>query len=498
MDNSIKDRKLYENSAVIVAALCMVFLAILFSVSIFRTVVYADDVRLGEYMLSEVDSGFFNIILLTVMACASYLVYRVCEHIDFKLLNALMLLWILFWGFMFVYSASRVPEGDAELIANTAFLSAGGNYSVMAEYLNQNPFGVGLAFYEELLIRFLKIGFPDISKGYCFMALQLVNVFLLAVSALMLVELGGILFGSKDVQKLLSLFLMLFVPVYLGCTAVNGKLAAFSFSVAALLFFVLYSNKRKIWFVLISAVCMGISLSMKLDALVVLAAIILVWLICVAKERKTKAFIAFSLFAFTTVSVSVAPLLLHSYRSEGNALSSVTTLREAMGFDETERGNLIYSGMYSAVNYNISGVYEIEKKTEHEDIITEFYRQWNEPQFGSIHSNKNSNHYRETGRLYNFVCNSGEKLISMYLNLFQSFLLGGAVISMVRLMRERQLFKLLPAIVLLGGVVLHLIFPAESSYAMKYYLIMLPLSAHGYWVFFERFWAKQDRNSENG
>ena len=76
-------------------------------------------------------------------------------------------------------------------------------------------------------------------------------------------------------------------------------------------------------------------------------------------------------------------------------------------------------------------------------------------------------------------------------------LLLGAVMAVFRLLKQRDIIKLLPAVVFMGAAVLHLIFPADSSYVMKYYLLLLPAVSFGYCSFFENHWEKQDMAQKN-
>ena len=494
MENRFSYEKLHKHLAMVLSAVCFVLISVLFIISIFRTSVYAENQFLGEYVLFELDSGFFNIILLTVMVCSSYLVYRFCERVNLKLLNFLMLVWTVLIGVLFVYSASRAPEGDAEIIANTAFLAANGNYNAMADYFARYPFSMGLAFYEELVFRFLRIGFPEISKGYCFMALEMLNVVLLAFAFFAMVRLSGALYKSESVQKQNSLFLILFVPAVFACTSISGRVPAMCFAIIGIWLFAVYIKEKKLLSILASALCAGSAMAIKLDAVIVFSVILFVWLLRIISRENSRECLAFAVFLLLSVAVAVLPILANQYRMETIAgENDRTSVREAMGFDEKETGTLIYSGMYSAVSSEISGSGAAQHEFEMQSTSDSFFQQWNEPEFHTIISNRNSRHYRETGDFYSFVCNPDGKLLPVFLNLYQSFILAGAAIAMLKVFKERSMIKLLPALVFLGGVIMHLLFPAQSSHAMKYYLLLLPLTAYGYSSFFEHFWLKQDK-----
>ena len=486
--NKLKDGKLRHISAAAFAAFCLAVFTALFMLSIFRTVVHTEDAYLGEYVVTELDNGFLNIILLTILISASYLTYRACEHLKLRTMMIVMLLWTLIAGCVFVYSASRAPEGDAEIIANTAFLASKGNFMAMSDYFAHYPFNMGLAFYEELVFRFLQFGFPYISKGYCFMALEVLNVLLLCGSFFVLVITAGIIYESEEIQKQLCMLQMLFVPVILNCTSLSGRIPSFAFAMLSVWMATLFIKKRKISHAVLAGVFIGISLSMKMDSLVFLAVLTVV-IAFYARNKKT--FLGLILFTVFSVVVLAIPIFLCDQRMKTDFDNSELSLRTIMGLDETESGTLRYSGMYSAVSSQISHSAGSEtKEYDSGERLELLYQQWNEPSFYSIFSNRSANHYRQTGALYDFVCGSGEVLLLEFMNLFQSLLLAGAAFASLSILRERSMIKLMPAMFLIGGLVLHLLFPSDSRYVMKYYLSLIPLTAYGFITFFDRFWAR--------
>ncbi len=472
-----------------VALVCFAVFALLLLVSVFRTVIHVEDAYFGERVLSELDNGFLNIILLTILVSASYLTYRACEHIKLGTLMILMLIWTLVLGCGFVYSASRAPEGDAEIIANTAYLASNGNFTAMSDYLDEYPFSIGMAFFDELVFRFLQFGFPQISKGYCFMALQVLNVLLLCATFFSLVKITGLLYESEDMQKQVCLLLMLFLPAIFQCTSLSGRIPSFAFSMFSIWALLVYFKKHSLVHAVLSGIFFGISMSMKLDSVVLL---VLFLLLFAFRMKNLKAVVAFVLFVLFSVALFSVPNAVCEHRVKTEFENSELSIRTIMGLDESEEGSLIYAGMYSAVSSDISKSTGSVKRQDATDLLTAVQQQWNEPSFCSLYSNQSSRHYRDTGRFYNLVCDFGEELLLEFMNLFQSFLLIGAVFSMVKLLRERDFLKLLPALIFMGGIVLHLVFPADSRYAMKYYLALIPLTAYGFGAFFGR-WAKKGK-----
>ncbi len=457
------------------------FTAFLFILSLFRTVSCRVDAYLGEYTFTALDNGFLNILMLVIVICLTYLLHFCLDHFRLRPFLLVLCLWTIGFGFCFVYSASRVPGGDAEIIASTAYLAAKGNFTAMADYLNAHPFRIGLAFYEEVYFRLLLELFPDISRGYCFMSLELLNVLFLGLSYWGLVELCGSLYHSEPAQKLTAVLLMLFVPAILRCTSVNGAIPSFSLSVLGLCAFARFLEKPGLRSLLAGALCMGLALSMKVDAALVLLAILLIWLLWALRGRRLKGLLALLLYLALVAAVELMPVFLCEQRAQTDYGDGDLNVRTVMGLDEMENGSLRYAGMYTAASEEIASSASRSRQEAREvSNFDSFSRLWNEPSFHSLYINQSCQHYRETGPLYKLLCEQDSWLLLRCLDMFQSFLLAGALLAALLLLWERELGKCLPLLVLLLGLLFHLFFPADSRYALKFYLLLVPLAAFAY------------------
>ena len=68
----------------------------------------------------------------------------------------------------------------------------------------------------------------------------------------------------------------------------------------------------------------------------------------------------------------------------------------------------------------------------------------------------------------------------------QQFVYLGVLAGIIRLWRKKDPLRCLLPLILLGGLSYHLLFEAKSQYAMPYYVLIMPVAAHGLFTLFRR------------
>ena len=107
------------------------------------------------------------------------------------------------------------------------------------------------------------------------------------------------------------------------------------------------------------------------------------------------------------------------------------------------------------------------------------HEQWNEPSFRTLHNNRDSLHYRDTGILYRLLCYEMDGFCLGIMGIWQSIILIGFALGNMFLIKKDYV-KLLLSLCVIGGVLFHLIYQVQSQHAMKYYLLMVPVAAYGF------------------
>jgi len=479
MNKRRNENELVAFSSVFVPAFTLIIALYLLSSSLVCSYSLTYDSYLGEIVGLQRDNPFLAFILVIICCCLMYLFNMECARIKQKILISVMLCWTLVLGYGFVYSASRIPAGDAEIVAGAAFQMAKGNVNGMNEYFSKYPFRLGLAFFEELCFRVLMLLAPDISRGYCVMALQVLNVILLAVCFYALTRISFLLFESERCEKITALLLTLYTPVILSCNSLSGRIPAICFSLISIWAYLCYRKNKSIDSALICVGAMGIAQCLKLDSLIILVALIVIMLLeAVSGAGWKRIWLMLFTLAFSLLMI-FAPVALYDIRYESDLIGADVTLYSAMGLGEEEDTYLHYDGLYSAMSFGSGGDEESQiENTPFSWLAVQ--EQWNEPSFRTLYNNRDSMHYRETGFLYQLICYDVEWLALAQMNLHQNMLLLGFIAGLLALVKKRGTVRMMPALCVLGGFLFHLLFQARSQHAMRYYLMMVPMAAYGF------------------
>jgi len=490
----VKDRlgeKISVWSAAAVALISLPISLLLFFMSVSHTFYIGTDSNLAELKELRVDNPYVTILFIIILVCMLYLFNQGTGYIRRLPLVAVTLIWCFVLGFGFVYSASRIPAGDAEIVANAAFQMSRGNLNGMESYFEQYPFRLGLALYEEVFFRFLAFIFPGISRGYSIMALQVVNVLLIALSFYAVLHISALLYDSEKAEKMSALMLICAIPIIINGTSLSGRVPALTCSLLGMWSFLLFMKDEKPGYAAACALLLGIAQSIKMDSVVILIAILIVMAIKFLCSRKRSILILMASCVLFSALIMSLPMVIYQARIGNRVFADDVSVYSAMGLAEEEDQYLHYDGLYSAMNHAVS-----QKVVEQNKVSSKGWEslneQWNEPSFRTLFNNRDSLHYRETGILYRLLCYDMERISLSFMNLWQSFVLFGFIIGIIRILIKRDIIKALPVICVLGGFLLHLFYRAQSQHAMKYYLLMIPVAANG----FEELFKFHDKKGE--
>ena len=107
-----------------------------------------------------------------------------------------------------------------------------------------------------------------------------------------------------------------------------------------------------------------------------------------------------------------------------------------------------------------------------------FISQWNEPTYASIWVN--IFHQGEFPVwVQSFYDGKLNTLAVEYMNLYQSLILLGAVVVLIKYRKKWKEEQLLLFLILLGGFLFHMLWEAKSQYIMPYFILLMPYAAAG-------------------
>ncbi len=481
-----------------VSVLFVLSFLVLFISSVLCTVIMGIDNPANEQPYFVLDNIVLNILGLLVFFAAVALFLFLIRRVNVKLLFVIVPLLVIAAGFAWVFSILSCPSGDSHSVTNAALQASLGEYAWASRaYFKYYPFQLGYVLFCEGFLRL----FSSPERMIC---LQLVNVVCLAITYFALLKLSLYILGERCAKICAFVFLLIPQPI-LFCTFTYGNIPGFMFSCLSLLF-LMYSLKserlaRTLIFSLLSALCVGCAVSVKLNNSIVLLAEIIYVVFYTVKNKKQLLLRGASvlLLLFCTITAKALPVFVYENRSGvdfGDGIPMVGWL--AMGLHESAMAPGWYDDEYTVQSYIRFGG-DGEKISERalsaiEDRAKVFssdmgytlrffgeklLTQCNDPTYQSIWTNRVRSTYEPRGRIAAFVLSSGRKYVEQYMNLVQQFIFFACLLGGIYCIKNKNKDITLLMLVVIGGILYHLLFEAKSQYFITYFILLVPICSYG-------------------
>ena len=500
---------LEKTASALILLLVFLFILYLLISSFSETSVLTTDDPSGEFIIYQNDNVFLSIIILTILLLAGYLFYRHCDPYRPRVMENLLLFYVFVFGTAFIASTKlRSPVySDSFLVTYGAQRAALGDYAIFEEgYFYRFPFQLGYVLYSELFFRAANIVLRGKPEGYAVLALQEINLLWLMLQYHALIEITGLLFKDARIRKILILMLFFCFPPLLTTTFLYGNIPAFTCGTIAIWMFLLHIKKRRVKYGLLCALFLTLSVTLKLNLLILCVAVCGVWAIMLLKKPSWKSLLCLLLTAACVLTLPKLPQKLYEQRvgvQYGSGIPMIAWM--AMGFSEGHAAPGWYREDHTVTAFERSGrdsaATAENAKSVLKDRVSVFKSdlgyaldffskklrsQWNEPSYGSVWINQVFPSYSEKGPVFDVLCGSGAKRTVDVMNVYQQFIFLCLLFGLIRLWRKKDLLRCLLPLVLLGGILYHLLFEAKSQYAMPYFVLILPIAAYGLFTFFRK------------
>lgn len=486
------------STAVYVFAL--IFMLYLLPMSLLRTTYMSTGGGIGEVVSFHNDNFFLNVIVLIISSALVYLVFWLVEHIDLKRITGFLMAWTLIFGIFFVCSAKLQPTEDSYIVTFFARQCARGDSSYYHDYFKSFPFQFGFVLYEELLFRMFFLVLPGAPEGYSSLALQGINVLWLALGYYAVIKCTQLATRNESVTKLTAVLLLFFNAPVLFTTYMYGNIPGFALSVMGVWMFLDFQHTRRWWSGMLTGVFLALAVCIKLNSLIFVVAVCIVWVIRLIKKPQFKSVLFLLVTLALVLGVKGLPQKYYEQRcgeSFGGGVPQLSWM--AMGLNEGKTCSGWYDNRYTTSVYKGSGfdrgyTAAVAKdeigdrldyfKNEPVEAVHFFSRkllsQWNEPTYQSLWNNQVRKKYSEPGQMYEFICSQFDRSIARMMNYYQQLIFFGFTLGLLCLMRNKSIRAAIFPLIVLGGLIYHLLFEAKSQYAMPYIILMIPVAAYGF------------------
>ncbi len=492
-------------SVYVICGLMLVIMSFCFIESFMHTMELRSSEEAFEGIVYHNDNFIFNaLIIISLLICISFLI-KYLEKIPLWIQILFMTAIVITAGTVWVCSVQLFPSEDSYMVTHAAAMAADGDYSFVGDnYFNTYSFQLGFVFFCQILIKLFGHGQNNL------VYMEIINVVFLAASYVGLVFIMGKVFKSKRIQTLTVLTLIFCIQPVMFSTFIYGIIPGISMAVFALLFEIMYFQSDKkikyLWGVL-SAVCIALSVMIKLNNNIALIAILLLAAVKTIKKFRLTHVGYISLVLILSLSVNPAVRKMYENKSGITLKSSVPIISYiSMGihYPENVAGCTAagwYNGYYTCVlleqnEWNADKTADISKQQikdqlkyfwHHPREANDFFyeknmSQWNEPTYSSIWLNSVRGKYREPGKITKFFYEDGANKVTAYMNLFQMFVFLSSLTGIyicIKNKKEIDIFTCSLPLIVLGAFLYHMFAEGKSQYILPYFILLCGYSSYG-------------------
>lgn len=471
----------------------ILWIGVLFIISVFSTSYFDPEDMGSEHILYRWDNPIVIILFSSIIFLLLYILNKknILIKISSKKLLCCLLIYTFVLGLLWVLYSGVFPEADQMYVSAIAHATSEDKYNIYkpGKYIQIYPNQIGLVAVLELIYRIV-----GEEKYQIFQFINVITNLFIYVSLFKIVE---VTFKNKKITNLFLFLCFGCVPLILYSTFVYGVTLGLAFALWAV-YLELYFIKNHNWlYGILSAISISVAILLKNNYIIFLVGMILILIYKGIEQKRLRFILLIVVFLLTWKGTEEALISNYEQRS-GYELSDgmPKIMWVAMGMQEGERAE----GWYNGFNYDT--FYEsgcnpetssfiakkeiknsISKFVENPEYAIKFYvkkfvSQWNEPTYASFWVN--IFHQGEYSKIMQSLFDGKlNTLFFEYMNLYQSLILFGVVLVLIKNRKKWGEEQLLLLLVVLGGFLFHMLWEAKSQYIMPYFILFLPYAAAG-------------------
>lgn len=456
-------------------------------------------IETGGDIIFNNDSLIKNIIIMAMLFAVGSIAYAALHDrlhytigrkmlIAASILNAALIL-------AFVLATQYIPVSDELYIMNAAAdLARGDNSQWLAGgYMFNYPFQNGIV----LAVYLITLLFGE-SR---YVLLQILNVVFMLVSLYALYRTLKLMRIGSNAAEWIYLLMPLWFPITMYVTFIYGNLVGLMFAMLAVMFMYQYFDSKKRRFMAASIVCIAVSAVLKSNYLITMIAMIIMLIYHSIHSRSWKPLIniIFVIAAYICLS-SCVDYTVERLTGVETPDGIPMTAWAVMGITNDE-GYGWFNGYNNYVYYKNGYDYSAAKEECNEYIRkrVELYIDkprfaaryfkgkiksiWAEPTFQCFDIQTT----RETmisvpGFLKSCIYEGGtlNKLLLGLLDIMQTLIYAGAALYIMANWKKSDMYRLLFAIIFIGGFIFHFVWESKGQYTIIYFFLIIPYAIKGW------------------
>lgn len=522
------DNKLISFSRLLITVLLLIFMGILTVTSFTGTTgmqkIEEDSVvdtvlfhiREGwETVIYYSDGIIGNVMWLAVSIILIFLLLPLMKKIPLWAELIFTAAWTIGLGMIWIYTSNSAPSEDSYWVTTAAWDFAKNNFSLFSEdnrYFRNYSFQLGYVFFNEIIIRIAML-FGEIQN---LLFLEMGNVILLAACYIGIILINTRIFKDDRIRHVTVLLFMFAAQPIIFCSFLYGIIPGITFAIYGVFFMVMYMQKNKFIYGILSALFIAIAVMIKSNNNIVLVAVCCTVFVMMFSRKK---YIKDLLYIVITVvlSVSITPTVKSHYEHRANVDlgdSIPYTAWFVMGLNEADNApgwyspqytvNLFSENNFDADAANKKAIERIKSRVKyfadnpqyrHEFFYKKFISQWNETSYQSIWNNMIRPNYKPRISIAEWVCTTGEAKTKQYMDYYAQLIFMAFLFGLSACLKNKNFLSVIFPLIILGGMMYHLLAEAKSQYSMPYFILMIGFAAYGICVAYD-FFEKKTRSNK--
>lgn len=506
------DNEIMSAARLVIAALMLIFMGILTMSSMLGTVEVqkVEEYEALDTILYRIRPGWETIVYYSDGIIGNFLWLALGILIIFLLFPLLkkvplwaeltaVSVWTIILGAVWVYSSNSSPSEDSWRVMTAAYQFAENNFeSFNADnrYFYDYSFQLGYVFFNEIIIRIAMI----FGKPENLLFIEMINVILLAASYIAIILINTRIFKDDRIRHVTAIMLMFAAQPLIFSSFLYGIIPGMTFALYGVLFMILYLQKDKFAYGIISAVCTALAVMIKTNNNIVLVAICIIVFVTMFRRKKILKDLLYIVIT-AALSLSVSPTVKSFYEARaeldlGDPIPYSAWF--AMGLNEADNApgwynpsytvHLYSNNLYNAEDTKSAAMEIIKNRAEyfattpqarHEFFYKKFISQWNETSYQSIWNNIIRYNYAPRTGIAEWVCGDGEQSAKQYMDYYAQLVFVSVCIGLLACLKNKNILSVIPPLIILGGMTYHLLAEAKSQYSMPYFIMMIGFSAYG-------------------
>ena len=382
---------------------------------------------------------------------------------------------------------------------NTALSIYNGSLSSLKQgtYICIYPNNLGLVTYE-LLHMYL---FGDY---YCLYSIRVVNLLFVLLGYYSLYKIGTLIFKNNRKFNCILIFLMFgSMQLVFYSFFIYGNCLSYSLSLCSVWLLLEFFRNRKVSILIISSICIVLSISIKMNSLIVLIAeIIFIFLDYI--DNKKLIVILFLVLSLCGVFIGTKGVQKYwenktMVKYDDLKLPTICWLAYGVNYDSRNPGH--YTDQFE--KFHIENGYKaeytsLEAKTFINMCINHFKEKpvsaisfylrkfivsWTNPEYEAF------DQYRELNNndvVLNVISGKTNCLINYFWGAISNLVSIGLLSYIVINFKKNKLKQMLPAVIVIGGFLFHFIWEVKAIYMYQYYMYLLIYAAYGLMLLFKK------------